>query len=120
MSGAQRGPITTHVLDTMRGKPAAGVALTLERFDDAKSSWSELGRGTTDVDGRVVTLLPPGPAREGRYRLTFAVGAYWRAVGTTDAFYDQIPIEFRITRPESHYHVPLLLNPFGYSTYRGS
>ena len=111
--------ITTHVLDTARGRPAAGVPIVLERAD-AAGAWQRLGQGATDGDGRLRTLLPDGeqPAA-GVYRLTFDTQAYFAATGT-DSFFPAVHITFQVSAPEQHYHVPLLLSPFGYSTYRGS
>jgi 5-hydroxyisourate hydrolase len=110
--------ITTHVLDTSRGRPAAGIAVTLEAHDP-KAGWAVVGRGTTDGDGRLKTLLPDGQAlTPGFYRLTFAVGAYFRIDGAPH-FYPEIPIVFEV-KADEHHHVPLLLSPYGYSTYRGS
>jgi 5-hydroxyisourate hydrolase len=109
-------PITTHVLDTSRGKPAVGVAVVLER--QAGAVWSELGRGVTDGDGRNRSLMT-GDLTAGVYRLTFATDAYFAALGIA-GFFPEVPIVFRIDETRSHYHVPLLLSPFGYSTYRGS
>lgn len=103
--------ITTHVLDTSRGRPAEGVPVVLERA--AGAGWEPIGRGATDVDGRARGL---GSAGAGRYRLTFDTSAY---LGE-EAFYPQVAVEFRVDQSENHYHVPLLLNPFGYCTYRGS
>jgi len=103
--------VTTHVLDTARGRPAAGVAVRLERV--AGDGWQSVGSGVTDADGRLRDL-PPTSA--GRYRLVFDTGAY---LGD-DGFYPQVTVEFRLEQGEDHYHVPLLLSPFGYSTYRGS
>ena len=103
--------ITTHVLDTSRGRPAEGVSVVLERA--VGEEWTPVGGGATDADGRAREL---GSAGAGRYRLTFDTGAY---LGE-DAFYPQVTVEFRVEQGEDHYHVPLLLNPFGYSTYRGS
>jgi 5-hydroxyisourate hydrolase len=108
--------ITTHVLDTSRGCPAAGVAVVLERAVD--SGWHLVGRGTTDADGRASDLLSSAPD-EGRYRLTFDTDGYFRATGET-GFYPEVSVTFIVGRGEEHYHVPLLLSPFGYSTYRGS
>lgn len=104
--------ITTHVLDTARGRPASGVPVTLERAGDA--GWERVGQGTTDADGRVGDLLVSSPPA-GRYRLTFDTGSYLSA-----GFYPEVSITFVVQEEESHYHVPLLLSPFGYSTYRGS
>ena len=102
--------ITTHVLDTARGRPAAGVPVTLERVVNGR--WEAVGRGLTDADGRARELLSSAPA-DGRYRLTFDTGAYSR-------FFPEVSVTFVVADGEDHYHVPLLLNPFGYSTYRGS
>ena len=108
--------ITTHVLDTSRGCPAAGVPVTLERAVD--SGWQPVGRGTTDADGRVRGLLASVPV-DGRYRLTFDTGVYFRSVGEA-GFYPEVSVTFVVGDRQEHYHVPLLLSPFGYSTYRGS
>jgi 5-hydroxyisourate hydrolase len=108
--------ITTHVLDTSRGRPAVGVPVSLERATGA--GWQPLGKGTTDANGRASDLLA-SPPQDGRYRLTFDTGAYFRAVGDV-GFYPEVTIAFEVQRGEDHYHVPLLLTPFGYSTYRGS
>ena len=104
--------ITTHVLDTARGRPAPGVPVVLERA--VGSGWDPVGRGTTDADGRASELLasPPEP---GRYRLTFDTGTY-----LPGGFYPQVSVIFIVEDGEEHCHVPLLLSPFGYSTYRGS
>ncbi|HEV3468100.1 MAG TPA: hydroxyisourate hydrolase [Pyrinomonadaceae bacterium] len=110
--------ITTHVLDTARGRPAEGVPVRLEEVRDGGGRL--LGRGTTDADGRLRELLPPGQAlREGTYRLTFDTAAYFSAQGTS-SFYPSVEIVFVVRDAAEHYHVPLLLSPFGYSTYRGS
>jgi 5-hydroxyisourate hydrolase len=103
--------ITTHVLDTARGCPAAGVSIVLESADGAR-----VGTGTTDADGRLKDL---GSVEPGHYRLTFDTGGYF-AAGGQDGFYPEVVVNFTVTQDEDHYHVPLLLNPYGYSTYRGS
>ena len=106
--------ISTHVLDTSLGKPAAGVHVTLRRDD------SLIGSGVTDDDGRVRDLLEKGSSLgEGDYTLSFSVADYF-ASSKRAAFYGDIQINFRIASESAHYHVPLLLSPFGYSTYRGS
>ena len=106
--------ISTHVLDTALGKPAGGIRVTLERED------SLIGTGTTDDDGRVRDLLPEGfSLDEGRYRLTFSVGDYFKS-SNRPTFYNDIAIDFQIWTGSAHYHVPLLVSPYGYSTYRGS
>jgi 5-hydroxyisourate hydrolase len=93
-----------------------GVPVTLE-FADA-DGWTPAGSAATDADGRARDLLA-GPLQAGRYRLTFDTGAYFRAAGVT-AFYPDVSVHFEVTDPGEHHHVPLLLSPFGYSTYRGS
>lgn len=109
--------ITTHILDTARGAPAVGVPVTLEAL--GPQGWRPLGTGTTDADGRLRTLLPVGqPAEQGMYRLTFDTGAYFRGQGT-EGFYPEVAVTFTV-RDARHHHVPLLLSPYGYSTYRGS
>jgi hydroxyisourate hydrolase len=106
--------ISTHVLDTSLGKPAAGIRVTLRRDS------SLIGSGTTDDDGRVRDLLEKGSTlTEGDYTLSFSVGDYF-ASSNRETFYGDIQISFRIGAGTEHYHVPLLLSPFGYSTYRGS
>jgi|SRR5437879_11149752 len=106
--------ITTHVLDTTRGRPAAGIRVTLD-FQISEQEWKHLGEGITDTDGRVRTLLDPGAALvKGVYRLTFDVESY------QSGFYPQVVLLFRVENPAEHYHVPLLLGKFGYTTYRGS
>ncbi len=110
--------ITTHVLDTMRGRPAAGVAVSLAR--KSGNGWTELAAASTDAGGRVGNLLPQVKDPAGTYRLRFDVGAYFAAQpGGDEAFYPYVEIVFQI-RDVEHYHVPLLVSPFGYTTYRGS
>ena len=110
--------ITTHVLDTARGRPAAGVPVTLEM--EAAGGWTLLGKGTTNADGRISELLPNEAAIEaGVYRLIFDTGRYF-ASNSVQTFYPQVIVVFEIENTDQHYHVPLLLSPFGYSTYRGS
>jgi 5-hydroxyisourate hydrolase len=110
--------ITTHVLDTAQGRPAAGVHVELEAYDG--SAWRRIARGVTDKEGRIRSLMPADTALlSGVYRLTFDTAAYYRAQNTA-AFYPRVLIEFSVAEGESHYHVPLLLSPFGYSTYRGT
>ena len=109
--------LTTHILDTTLGRPAAGVAIALH--EPAGNDWRELARGTTNADGRLPDLLPLGQRlAPGVYKLRFATGEYFERTGTPH-FYPFVEICFTVA-DEAHYHVPLLLNPFGYSTYRGS
>ena len=111
--------ITTHVLDTARGRPAADVPIVLETRVDA-DRWERVGAGKTDADGRMRTLMPAdAPLIPAVYRLTFDTAAYFAAAGKT-TLYPSIVIVFETQPGEAHYHVPLLVAPFGYSTYRGS
>ena len=109
--------ITTHVLDTSRGRPASGVPIVLER--QGSGGWTELGRGATDADGRLRTLLGERALEDGVYRLTFDTSTYYQGLGL-QSFYPQVAVVFTVQDAGQHYHVPLLLSPFGYSTYRGS
>lgn len=113
------GRLTTHVLDTASGKPAAGVRVVLRLHGET----AVLAEGVTNADGRMDKPLLEGAAfKAGRYELTFHVGDYFRANGTKladPAFLDVIPLRFAIAE-DVHYHVPLLVSPYGYSTYRGS
>jgi len=116
------GRLSTHVLDTANGKPARGVAIELFAIDgDSRRS---VLRTVTNADGRTDAPLMAGEGfRPGRYELVFEVGAYFKALGTAMAdppFLDVIPIRFTIAEPDGHYHVPLLVSPWSYSTYRGS
>ncbi len=110
--------ITTHVLDTARGRPAGGVAVRLERSE--AGGWALVGDGETDGDGRLRTLTPAGESvAEGKYRITFDTGGYFAAHGVT-GFYPEVSVVFEVRDGTEHHHVPLLLNPWGFSTYRGS
>jgi len=109
--------ITTHVLDTSRGRPAAGVPVTLEA--EAAGGWRLVGKGTTNADGRISDLGIGESIAAGVYRLIFDTAVYF-ASQNTKGFYPQVTVTFNIDDATQHYHVPLLLNPFGYSTYRGS
>ncbi|MEL6235109.1 MAG: hydroxyisourate hydrolase [Pseudomonadota bacterium] len=115
------GRLTTHVLDTARGCPAAGIAIWLYRLSG--NSHRKLAETVTNADGRTDAPLLDGPACEPTvYELVFFAGAYLRTAGLVQdeaLFLDQIPIRFGLTE-DAHYHVPLLLSPYGYSTYRGS
>jgi 5-hydroxyisourate hydrolase len=114
------GRLTTHVLDTEAGAPAAGMDLELVRL--AGGARQLLGRFRTNADGRCeAPLLGGAGLLAGEYEIVFAVGAWRAATGRAGAgFYEAVPIRFRIADPAGHYHVPLILAPFGYSTYRGS
>src|SRR5262249_13285013 len=109
--------ITTHVLDTARGRPALSVTASLALRP--ASEWTPVGRGVTDEKGRVITLTS-GPISPGAYRLTFDVAAYQREMGFNVNFFPEVRITFNVKDTEDHYHIPLLLSPFGYTTYRGA
>lgn len=111
--------ISTHILDTARGLPASGVAVTLE-FLASPSTWSVLTQAVTDADGRVKSLLPAHiPLRTGTYRLRFDTAGYFAAQAVAP-FFPAIDIVFVIADAARHHHVPLLLSTFGYTTYRGT
>ncbi len=121
-SGEQRGRLTTHVLDTTTGRPAAGLRIDLERIDG--ETRHRLASVATNADGRCdAPLLQGAQLVPGNYELLFHVGDYLRGLGLTlpePLFLDLVPIRFGIAATDQHYHVPLLVSPFGYSTYRGS
>jgi 5-hydroxyisourate hydrolase len=111
--------ITTHILDTTTGLPGAGIPVVLERKTHT-SGWQAIAEGITDIDGRLKDLLSPTEAfLPGHYRLIFDTGAYF-AMRSIECFFPLITVGFVVKDPVQHYHVPLLLSPFGYSTYRGS
>jgi 5-hydroxyisourate hydrolase len=110
--------LSTHVLDATAGRPAAGVHVLLERR--APEGWTAVGSGLTGPDGRLGEgWLPAGEPAQGVYRITFGSGSYFAERGTA-SFYPEITVAFEVSSPAEHYHVPLLLSPFAYSTYRGS
>jgi 5-hydroxyisourate hydrolase len=114
----QRSPITTHILDLARGQPAAGVPVELSRQEG--EAWQAAGRGATNGDGRVESLLPADQQlKPGTYKLRFDTTAYFSSL-KTESFYPEVTITFHVRQADEHYHVPLLISPFGYSTYRGS
>lgn len=110
--------VTTHILDTSRGKPAVGVPVVLEvRAEDG--SWKGVGKGATDSDGRARMLTSEEHVPRGIYRLSFDTAAYFRALNI-EGFFPEVQVAFEVRDPSQHYHVPLLLSRYGYSTYRGS
>lgn len=110
--------ISTHILDTACGKPARGIRITLQR-STAAHEWEDIAMGSTNADGRVPDLLPKDTKlAEGIYRIRFDVSAYF-SEHRTKSFYPYIEVVFELAA-DGHYHVPLLLSPWGYSTYRGS
>ncbi|WEO78925.1 hydroxyisourate hydrolase [Cryobacterium sp. SO2] len=111
-----RSHITTHVLDSVSGRPAASVGVVLEQH--VHGGWREIATARTDADGRVSDLGPEAVSA-GRYRITFDTGTYFAARDQA-TFYPHVTIVFELDDESAHYHVPLLLSPFAYSTYRGS
>ncbi len=111
--------ITTHILDTTSGKPAAGIPVLLERKTHS-AGWQTIAEGITDADGRINDLLSKKEAfLHGHYRLIFETGTYF-LMRNLECFFPQVTISFVVKDPQQHFHVPLLLSPFGYTTYRGS
>ncbi len=118
MTQKQRSPITTHILDQTSGKPASGVAVVLEGLQG--EHWNEIAKGTTNQDGRIEDLLDLGSkVPSGHYRLIFETGKYFFTLGQK-TFFPKVTISFEVANNNEHFHVPLLLSPFAYSTYRGS
>jgi 5-hydroxyisourate hydrolase len=109
--------ITTHVLDTSLGRPGAGIRVELHR--KSGEEWKLVGLGHTDANGRCGDLTREEKPVPGTYRLMFDAAEYFRSLNTK-TFYSVIPVIFEVSDPNQHYHVPLLISPFGYSTYRGS
>jgi len=111
--------LSTHVLDAVTGGPAVGITVTLARREDGSDGgWTELSTATADGDGRVRDLAPSG-LEPGVHRMVFATGEYFTATNQT-GFYPEVSVVFEVTDTGRHYHVPLLLSPFAFSTYRGS
>ena len=111
--------ITTHILDTTSGRPGAGIPVVLERKTHS-AGWQAIAEGITDINGRIDDLLSPRDVfLPGHYRLIFEIGPYF-LLQSVECFFPQVAINFVVKDPMQHYHIPLLLNPFGYSTYRGS
>ena len=110
-------PVTTHILDTSLGKPAAGVSVSLERKKG--DTFVSVGHGITNEDGRIANLISQDGFEAGTYRIHFAIQSYFEGQ-KRESFYPEASIVFIVKDPTEHFHVPLLLNPFGYSTYRGS
>ncbi len=110
-------PLTSHVLDTASGRPARGLAVTVERRDGDR--WTQIAAGETNDDGRVPDLLTQEAFVAGTFRVRFATGPYLQDTHGS-AFYPHVEVVFEVDAPGEHYHIPLLLSPFGYSTYRGS
>ena len=109
--------ITTHVLDLATGKPAAGVRVVLTLIADGQRT--HVGAGVTDPDGRLKDLVASAPFNAGVFELTFETGSYFMAHGV-HPFHPRVSVTVEVTDPDQHYHVPLLISPYGYTTYRGS
>ena len=109
-----KSPITTHILDTAKGRPAAGVAAKLLRREE--DNWLSIASDKTNEDGRIMEWFDRSAFKPGHYRIIFDTETY---LGV-DSFFPEVSIDFQVKELNEHYHVPLLLSPFGYSTYRGS
>ncbi|KAM7002538.1 5-hydroxyisourate hydrolase-like [Tautogolabrus adspersus] len=118
MAAAESSPLTTHVLNTGDGVPAARMALSLHRLD-SKLIWNMLSVGTTNKDGRCPGLIGREAFSPGMYKLRFETGSYWESLGQT-SFYPYVEVVFTISDREQRFHLPLLMSRFSYSTYRGS
>ncbi|WP_338758996.1 hydroxyisourate hydrolase [Massilia sp. METH4] len=117
-AAAAPNPISVHVLDLQSGQPTAGIQVKLEQR--AGEGWRKVAAGVTNAQGRIAALYPEGqPMAAGDYRIVFETGEHY-ARQKQDTFFPRIPVEFRVNAPAQHYHIPLLLSPFGYSTYRGN
>jgi 5-hydroxyisourate hydrolase len=116
---AAPNPVSVHVLNLQSGEPTAGIHVTLEQRSGEQ--WRQLADGVTNEQGRVAALYPEGkPVTAGEYRIVFQTGEYYARQGQA-TFFPRIPVEFKVDTPtQQHYHIPLLLSPFGYSTYRGN
>ena len=112
-----RSPITTHVLDTNLGKPAAGIDVTL--FRKQGGEFVQIAQGQTNDDGRIIEWMSETERQAGEYQIRFATDPYFQKLGQT-CFYPSVTIDFRIEAVDEHYHVPLLVSAYGFSTYRGS
>lgn len=117
-ASAAPNPLSVHVLNLTNGLPSPGVNVTLEKYDG--KHWLLLHTGTTNTQGRIPALFPDGKTPEkGTYRVTFKTGD-WYAAHNTPSFFPEIPVVFTMDGTMPHYHIPLLLSPYGFSTYRGN
>ncbi|AWP07964.1 putative 5-hydroxyisourate hydrolase-like isoform 2 [Scophthalmus maximus] len=119
MAAAASSPLTTHVLNTGDGIPAAKMAVSLHRLDSELMIWNMLSIGTTNEDGRCPGLISREAFISGMYKLRFETGSYWESLGQT-SFHPYVEVVFTISSPEQRFHLPLLMSRFSYSTYRGS
>jgi len=118
IASAAPNPLSVHVLDLQSGQPTAGIGVTLEQR--AGEGWRALASGVTNAQGRIAALYPEDkPIAAGEYRIVFQTGEHFARQGKA-TFFPRIPVEFKVDNPAQHYHIPLLLSPFGYSTYRGN
>ena len=114
----QNGQLSTHILDIGKGMPATGVTVELEKMDEKNNTWSFVDKQVTDNNGRIPNFLNKGKNNDGIYKLVFKVADYFKS-NHTETFYPFIEVVFQI-KGKNHFHVPITLSPFGYSTYRGS
>lgn len=114
---AEHNLLSVHVLNQQTGKPASGVEVTLEQKQ--ATGWMFINKATTDRDGRIKQFWPEKPEATGDYRVVFKTGDYFKQQ-KQESFFPEVPVEFHISSTSEHYHVPLLLSQYGYSTYRGS
>ncbi|XP_073460539.1 5-hydroxyisourate hydrolase-like isoform X1 [Aquarana catesbeiana] len=119
MSGGASSLLTTHVLNIAQGTPAKGLTITLSKFNAREAKWEQVSRSVTDQDGRCPGLLRGEPLTAGTFQLRFDTGEYWKQL-KLDAFHPYAEVVFIINDPKEKYHVPLLITPHAYSTYRGS
>ncbi|XP_018421991.1 PREDICTED: 5-hydroxyisourate hydrolase-like isoform X2 [Nanorana parkeri] len=119
MAGSVPSLLSTHVLNTVEGIPAKGLTLTLSKFNAREAKWEHVSRSITDEDGRSPGLLRGEPLTAGTFQLRFDTGDYWKQQ-KHETFYPYVEVVFTIIDPKQKYHVPLLITPFSYSTYRGS
>lgn len=110
--------LSSHILDVSKGMPAQGVTIKLEKFNDAKKTWTSVEEKVTDKNGRVPDFLPNDKSNLGIYKLTYYTSEYFKKMNT-ESFYPWVEVVFQITNAD-HYHVPITLSAYGYSTYRGN
>uniref|UniRef100_A0A8C3P676 5-hydroxyisourate hydrolase n=1 Tax=Chrysemys picta bellii TaxID=8478 RepID=A0A8C3P676_CHRPI len=118
-SEAPSSSLTIHVLNTLTGQPATGLATHLSQLQGPGLQWMELMKSSTNVDGHCPLFLAPGQVKAGTYKLHFDTGAYWQQLGYT-SFYPYVEVVFTVTEQTRKLHIPLLISPFSYTTYKGS
>ncbi|ATD58780.1 hydroxyisourate hydrolase [Janthinobacterium svalbardensis] len=118
MALAAANPLSVHILDLQSGQPTAGVTVTLEQKKD--NDWKQLSSGVTNAQGRIAAIYPENQAMQaGDYRIVFKTGEHYARL-KQETFFPEIPVQFHVEKTDQHYHIPLLLSPFGFSTYRGN